>query len=183
MAITKKTTHISEAQARLIEQFKGKANFLSVLAVFAQQIQDLEEAAFEVRDDTTLDSSVGVQLDGIGDIVGIARQGLNDADYRVRIGAQILLNISSATIEQLIALVAALGAPTNVTLLEFYPAGVEIYVDQVLVNGSAIGAVMVTAKAAGVSLDFTWYEDINPFKFGVSGQGFDQGKLGEIIGA
>ena len=48
--------------------------------------------------------AVGAQLDVLGRIVGEARLGDPDANYRLRIKAGILLNVSSGTPEELLAI-------------------------------------------------------------------------------
>jgi alpha-D-ribose 1-methylphosphonate 5-triphosphate synthase subunit PhnG len=179
--LTQKTTRVTEAQDNLIDQFKDHTNIDAIVKAFAQQSQDLENAAFEVLLETTLADAIGIQLDNLGTIVGVERGGRNDADYRVRIGAQILLNTASGTIEELLALAVALGATTDVLLREVQPAKIEIEVDIPITNGAEIGAVMGQAKAGGVGFSFTWYESATPFKFDTSGQGFDQGEFGEMI--
>lgn len=179
MALTKKTDHVTEAQGNFIEQFKGKTNLDALMAAWVQQVQDLEDALFEIRDETNIDNAVGVQLDVLGRIVGVDREGRTDADFRVAINARIGLNIGSGTIEEILEQIVALGA-TNIEFLDVYPAAFDIEINDAVTNGSEIANVVNDAKPAAVRASVTWHESTNPFLFGVSGQGFDQGELGEI---
>jgi len=174
------TERLTEAVGNLIDQFKGQANIEAFIRAWAQQSQELEVAAFDVITATALAGAIGAQLDGAGAIVGVEREGRTDADYRVRIGAQILLNNASGTIEDLIQLAVALGS-TTVVLTESYPAKIEIVSDSPIVNGEEIGRVMGLAKPAGVGRWFTWFESTNPFRLDTAGQGLDQGELGEVV--
>lgn len=179
--LTHKTGRIVEALAKLIDQFKAQPNIEAVITATTQQSQELEDAGFEVIEDTLIDTAEGIQLDNLGTIVGVERSGMSDADYRVRIGAQILLNGSSGTIEDLLELIVALGAVSGVVLTEYQPARINVVINAAITNGEEIAAVLAIAKAAGVALEFTWYESLNPFLFDTAGQGFDQGELGEMI--
>lgn len=175
--LTQKTTRVVEAQGKLIDQFKNHTNIDALVKALAQQSQELEAAAFEVLLNTLLDTAVGVQLDGLGDIIGVERGGLSDADYRVRLRAQILLNKSSGTIPEIVTIGEALTI-TNFELSEVFPAKIEIEVSDLLLNGAVIANTLSRAKAGGVGFYMTWFEDSNYFEFDTVGQGFDQGKLG-----
>lgn len=182
--MTQKTTRVTEAQGKLIDEFKAHVNIDALVKAVATQSQLFENAAFEVLLNTLIATAVGVQLDLLGDIVGVERQGLSDADYRVRIGAQILLNNSSGTIPELIDLGLALGIPNGTLILrETFPAKIELETTTVLSNGLGIGLALADAKSAGVGFAFTWHESLNPFLFDTVGQGFDDGELGEMISA
>lgn len=176
------TERLAQAVANLIDQFKGQPNIEAFIEAWAQQSQEVELAAFEVLTETTLDAAVGVQLDGLGDIVGVERAGLSDTDYRLRIRAQILLNNSSGTIDDIIQIAVALGA-TSVTLAEVFPAKIELNVTTPIASGEQIGTVLADATPAGVGYWFTWYESATPFLFDTAGQGFDQGGLGALLTA
>lgn len=176
------TERLTEAVGHLIDQFQGQANIEAFIRAWAQQSQDLEVSAFGLLTGTTLATAEGVQLDGLGDVVGVERAGRSDADYRVRIGAQILRNNASGTIEEMLQVAVALGA-TSITLTEVPPAKIELDAGVPLVNGSEIGTVMGLVKPAGVGLWFTWYEDATPFTLDTAGQGLDQGELGEVVTA
>lgn len=174
------TERLAEAVGNLIDQFRGQPNFQAFIRAWAQQSQDVETAAFGVLTLTTLANAVGEQLDGTGSIVGVEREGRSDADYRVRIGAQIVLNNASGTIEDLLQLSVALGATTTV-LTEVYPAKLEIVSEVAIANGIEIGRVMGLARPAGVGHWFTYFEGTTPLRFDVSGQGLDQGELAGVV--
>ena len=89
MTLTQKSTHVQEGLANLVQQFKDKPDLAALLTSYLEQIQDLETAYFGLLTERTLNAAVGVQLDGIGAIVGEDRRGRDDADYRLAIRARI----------------------------------------------------------------------------------------------
>lgn len=174
------TERLAEAVGNLIDQFKGQPNVEAFIEAWAQQSQEIETAAFGLLTGTTLATAVGVQLDGLGELVGVEREGRSDPDYRLRISAQILFNNSSGTIEDLLQLAVALGA-TTLALTEVPPAKIELVAGLPLANGAEVARLMGLGKPAGVGMWFTWYEDATPFFLDTAGQGLDQGELGEVV--
>jgi len=171
---------ISEALARLIDQFRGQPIIGAFVAAWARQSQAVEATSFGLLEETWLATAIGVQLDGLGEIVGVERGGLSDTDYRLRIRAQVKRNVSSGTIDELLELCTDLGA-TSVVLTETPPAKIALDSQSIVVSGLQIGRLAASAKPAGVGFSFTWYESSTPFKFDTAGQGLDQGELGEMI--
>jgi hypothetical protein len=78
------------------------SNDLELLTrAYADQLQELDEAAAALLTDATLDAAVGVQLDGLGQILGVERHGFSDDHYRSLLRGQIRINTSGGTVEQL----------------------------------------------------------------------------------
>jgi len=68
---------------------------------FAQEAQELEDAAQEVLSIVSIDDSSGVQLQELGRLVGQPFSGESDALFRLRIRARIAANRSSGDPESL----------------------------------------------------------------------------------
>lgn len=102
MTLIKTTDHVGEALANLVEEFKNKPKMAAFLTALVNQIQDLEDASFEVFLNRWIDTAVGVQLDGLGAIVGEDRLGRGDDAYRLAIKARIQINFSEATPEDIL---------------------------------------------------------------------------------
>jgi len=135
-------------------------------------LEDVFEQLFRLR---TLEAAAGVQLDGIGSIVGVARDGLEDPAYRVRIGAQVRINLSTGTPEELLQIARALlPGGIDFHIDELYPAAFELVVDDVFTGvESELARAICLAKPAGVRC-FVRTNIANPFEFfgGVDGSGF-----------
>lgn len=100
------TEHEAKAKSRFIDQFKNKEKLAFAIASYAEQIQDLEDAAFEVIVERTLSSAVGVQLVTLARLVGAPVTTLVDAELRIIVQAQIAINLSDGTPEDLIKILA-----------------------------------------------------------------------------
>lgn len=73
-----------------------------LLIALMGEFQVLEEAINQLYTGYWIDEAVGAQLDVLGKIVGQARQGFSDADYRRLIRARISVNRSKGTIEDIL---------------------------------------------------------------------------------
>jgi hypothetical protein len=185
MVLSKVSTHVTQAVANLVEQYKGKPKMAATLEAFVQQVQDLEDALFELLNERDLDTAVGAQLDTLGDIVGEGRLGRNDVDYRIAIRGRILVNLSEGTPVDLIHLLEVLGEGSSVILTEYFPAALTAeLVDAVADEDEAhrIGDQLHAATAAGVLSHLIYHgvPEAERFRFDTAGQGFDEGKYGGV---
>ena len=157
---------IVQGLANLVSQFKQKEKLEAFLAVFLKQIQELEVSAFQIKLNRALDTAVGVQLDGLGEIIGLAREGLDDDAYRDRLRGQILVNITNGRAEELIAMVALFGV-SPVLVQQFDIHAFEISADSPLTPGlgATLGRLIKAAKGGGVNGIFRWFESATPFEF------------------
>lgn len=71
--MTTRLIHTDEARKRVITQYTESTKFLAALSKLANQCQDLEDALLSVQQVTDIDTAAGVNLDVIGDIVGVSR--------------------------------------------------------------------------------------------------------------
>lgn len=155
------TTHVTDSQARLPEQFKTASNLKNLIEAFADSTQDFEDLVYPLFTLLDIDTMVGVQLDGIGSIIGEPRLGRSDAEYREALRLAITLNISSGEPETVIALFKSLTDPTGaIDYYEDHPAGYVIYGDGD--QFAELLEAMEAASPAGVYvglLDFLLWED------------------------
>lgn len=108
---TLNTEHKAEALAFLTDHYKGKSVVEGLVKTFANRVQDLETAIWDVINGFLLSKPpVGDQLDKIGTIVGAARGALDDTDYLALIKLQIRVNRSAGLAEDVIQVASlALG--------------------------------------------------------------------------
>jgi hypothetical protein len=157
-----------------------KVNRLGVV----DQLQELENALFDILNNRALDNSVGVQLDGIGEILGESRSGgMSDDDYRQLLSIRIVRNISSGEPERLIQVAAALTGSSTVQLQEIFPGLVNITLSGDPGNISLLYSLLDGIAAGGVRFILTQEPDY-PFVFGgdPAGGGFDDGEFSRVIG-
>jgi len=180
MTLTQKTDHVTEALANFIERFKDKPNLAAWLTSYINQIQDLEDTYFDIMAQRCLDTAVGVQLDGLGEIVGESRQGRDDDTYRVAIRARRLLNASEGTPEELMNIISAsLDFSVTVHIREYYPAALTAEAVETFPTGydpAQIGTILRLGKPAGVKAHLLTHP-ADPFQFD-TGLGYDEGHYG-----
>lgn len=173
--ISQIVNHIEQAVDRLLYQYKGKPKIEGLLSAFVKQIQDIEDAAFPLMTDRSVETSVGVQLDQVGDIVGIGRiAGQSDEEFREAIKTQIIQNMNEGTAEQVIAAAKFFLAAEAIWYLEVYPAEIDIFTSQEIdeVDRARIRANIEKFLPAAVSLgSFGNFDAETPFIFN-EGQGF-----------
>jgi hypothetical protein len=174
MLATKITNHVQQALQRLLQQYKGKARIEGFYTSFVEQIQDLEDAIYALDAgrqlyNGTSTPAVGEQLDQIGTIVGISRNGLSDAEYLLFIFGKIAENFSDSTIPTILSVIGYVFQAPEVKIQEVYPAGIAIEILGSPIDPSlydiAIGLVQA-ALGAGVSIVFAAVSPtVNTFRF------------------
>lgn len=175
--LVQELNHCQNMIDNLLQQFKGKPRFEDFLHNFCDQFQDLEDTLFDLYLNRALETAVGAQLDGLGQIIGLERGAMDDDDYRLRLKAQIQLNVSSGTPEELLGLCVALQPLVEFELNEYGPASVVITANDVLgIDGDVISAILHSGKVGGVKLIFEWFENLPVFTFANGdGAGFNEG--------
>lgn len=165
------TQYSAAAIALLLQQFKDQITVPAFVGVFGAEIQILENAIFSLLDGCTLaDYPNGPgpwdMLDKIGAIVGLPRNGLDDASYVPALKIQIRVNRSNGLAEDIIQIAALLGGETY---LEYPPAAflVEILNIAGAFGPGQIVAMLTQAKAAGTYgvLHYTTYAPGNDFEW------------------
>ena len=146
--------HADQGIAKFLEQFKDKANLEALARSYLNRIQELENAIWEVINIRGIEESEGVGLDAIGRIVGRPRLALVDADYRIALRAQIRINRSSGTPEDMLAVTGlSIPAGNDCEYGEAYPATEIISVlGQSTFNLLVLLDNLIRAKTGGVKL-------------------------------
>lgn len=178
------TTHVADAQAQLLVQYKQSPNMLGLIAAIAGRAQILENALYAVMTLRSLATASGQQLDNLGKIVGLARAsvlgGNVDAVYAAWMRAQILVNASAGSAPNLIAIVLADGdSGTIPTVFDSGPMSCIVGIGGVATsNPVALSAALQQARAAGIHLVTYYLATTTALSFtydGTSAQAFDAG--------
>lgn len=125
------TNQFQRALALLASQFRDQksngelTNFQKLLKVLIEPAQRLEDTKWQLKTERWLSTSVGVQLDEIGAILGLPREiNESDSDYRERLQFQIFINTSSGTPEEVMAVLAFL---TEATHTNYHDIGIAAF--------------------------------------------------------
>lgn len=147
--------HVTEALERLTEQFKDKPNFVAFATALIAPVQDIEDAMQQLLLERDIETAIGAQLDMLGEIVGQARGGLGDDEYRRYVRARIKANRSRGTVEDLLQVARlVLGdADAALTLRSWGIASYDLTIaDQVITDAVAtiLLAFLKDATSVGV---------------------------------
>lgn len=146
------TDYCERATDRLAEEYKGKTRIEDILCAFTNTIQELEFVFQDLKANRSINTATGIQLDDIGEIVGLARQGLTDAQYQIAIKLQIVINTSNGEPESIIAYVKGLTNSTFVFYRPAYPAAYSLEINGTTLPPNIIKQVEI-ASPSGVAVD------------------------------
>jgi hypothetical protein len=189
--ITQNTDH-EGAVRRFIEQFKNKPDLEALTRIYLRQLQDVEDALFEIILERDLDNAVGVQLNTIGDIVQQPRTTPDDDRFRTAIRARIAINLSDATAEDLIKVANLLLQEygESYELRDEPPAQVRLTIHDPLQSSDAdlFHTLLDEADAGGVRFVLQWNNSLatanDKLLFGdTSGSTVTGGGLGSTTGS
>lgn len=107
--------YVALLKSDLIEQFRGKPNIEAFVEVIGQELQEVYDFLYQLRNDRGVYNAVGKQLDGVGDIVALSRMEagqlagnpipfdiIDDELYRQYLIFKILKNTCDCTYPEII---------------------------------------------------------------------------------
>jgi hypothetical protein len=160
-----------------------------LIASEADQVQAIENTLNQINSGRQLFNGTsypaqGAQLDGIGQIVGIARNGLSDAEYLVFILGKIGENYSNGTLPDVTNIIGLVFQTPTFTLIPFYPAEVNLQIPATsgLPPSLYSTAVNIGEKSisAGIGVGFASVYPANPFLCGAVGKPSVGGGFGAL---
>lgn len=167
--------YYERAVALLASQFQiknpdgSRTNFQKMLYAIISQIQEIQTQENLLISMRTLDFAQGVQLDGLGEIIGLARiAGQSDDSYRQALQFQIFVNGSQGTPEQVIYILSFLTNASKIWYNEVYPAAYQMTTDGLTFpeNPSDLVSAIQSVSPAGVNfIGVTATYGTNPFSF------------------
>jgi hypothetical protein len=119
--------HARLLRERLPLQFH-KTRILALVDAFALGVQCMEADIFGVWLSTQLGNASGDGLDQWGALVGEARGGLGDTEYRVFIDAKLLVLIFKGTLDETIEIFRRITAPSISIRADPVTAGIVLWV-------------------------------------------------------
>jgi len=137
-------THRLLLARRLLYQFRGKPVLQAMAQSIGAELDEIETALAAIGA-LTVAAEDGVQLDGDGALLGVARAGRSDTDYRAAIQAQARINSGTARIEDVLFALGTILDAGAFGLNEPAPATVRVTVTAPL---DGVGAPTGTELAA-----------------------------------
>ena len=169
--------HAERAKAALLSTNKFRPRILALTEALGAGAQMLEDPLFGFIVGWNVNLVSGKALDVFGNIVGEARQGLDDATYKRFVQARIRANVAEGTRDELIEIYALLMAADDVRYFDLPPAAFALQAQRPVflddITAARVAAFMIDVKPAGVGM--TLIEAIAPvFTYDV-GPGYDVG--------
>lgn len=92
-AIADIETHVEDARARLVYAMRNSEDFKKVLDIFNRRVQIVENVYRGITPTLLFDipTAYGQQLDQLGNLLGLPREGWDDPLYRIYLRTQSLL--------------------------------------------------------------------------------------------
>lgn len=164
--ITDYDTHVG----RFVEQLKDKPMFDALAKSYLDEVQELENALYEIILERLLENAVGAQLTNIGKIVGAPRTTDNDVDYKSQVRAKIAINLSDGTPEDIITVMALIVGHENFHIKEEPGMQLRVVLHEPLVITPSIVVKLLDAADIGggrLLLNYTTsLVESNKLKFG-----------------
>jgi hypothetical protein len=111
---------------RMLSRYRGADRIEAVYQAIGDGAQLLEDLAFDVLVSTTIADATGDALDQWGAVVGVDRQGARDREYRRYIRAQVLVNKSLGSVDELTEIYETLTEPSRVLHNAHHPSGFRL---------------------------------------------------------
>jgi len=121
------TDLIVTALSRLTNQFSESPKLRGMVEAMVRPLQDALATIDQLRTERWPSTAIGVQLDGVGHIVGEPRNGRSDDEYRAAIAFRIFVNTSNATPGDLIQGLKTLTRADEIQYIEQYPATAMLF--------------------------------------------------------
>lgn len=134
-----------------------RPRIMALVDATARRVQELEDAALDLRLVLGLDDATGGWLDRLGRIVGETREGLDDQTYRRFVRARLAINASEGGVEELLSIGRALGGGTAL-YHPAYPAAYQLTLVTPTPSPASLDARLrqritdATASGVGVAL-------------------------------
>jgi hypothetical protein len=156
MLVTEITTHVPDALDRLLQQYK-RPLMEGLITVFAQQAQKLENALYPLGTLCQIANAYGAQLDGLGQLLDLPRNGLDDQTYILFLYGKIAEDFSDTTIRAITNVINYVFQAQVVIMQEIYPAGISVQVAGTPLTESLFPlavSLVQAAMGAGIQLVF-----------------------------
>lgn len=156
----------TEALDRLAGQFQDKPKVRGMLEAIVGPLDAVLADIDALKNERWIDTAIGVQLDGCGEIVGEKRMGRDDDAYRAAIRFRVFVNISNGTPSDMQQALTFLVGGDDRQYLEVYPATVMLFSDGPNPPSDIYDQIQDIAPAAISDVPVMVSYTQKPFRFG-----------------
>jgi hypothetical protein len=148
-------SHVTEGVALLTSRYKGQPVITGLVTALMARLQVIEASYWSLINATMLANHPMAGgpwsiLDQLGYLVGVLRNGLDDADFLALIKLQAKVNRSRGTPEDVLSLGTLMAAPGSAIYLEMPLAAFYLACLNVALNYPIFYSLIRQARAAGV---------------------------------
>lgn len=153
--------HVAKALSRLPEQLKNSTVLISLIRALLSPAQEIEEVFYALLALKSIDDATGAQLDLIGKLVGQARGGNLDDDYRKFIRVRLSVNKSRGLRSDYIKIISLLY-PTAKIEVRARGGAAEVTIHNITISNADAAIIMSflqLAHGAGVRVVLGTFPD------------------------
>ena len=154
MSYPEQINHVEVALSRLPSVWKDKPIMQGFITAFASNIQVIEELLFDMLNNRSVFTAIGAQLDVVGLLVGVARLGRDDLDYRNAVFKQIAINNADGSTENILETVRLLTQVDGVYMWEHPAASFFLLINGGYFDGLASTLDAISSAGVGAVLLF-----------------------------
>jgi hypothetical protein len=124
-----------------------------------ERIQEIEDALWDLYEAFDLSTAVGVQLDALGRIAGLARSYSDTDDvYRIKVAARLIVLRSRGTLEDVLSVFHVLEPDSDLVVTEYQPAKFTLEIVDAVdpANVGLYSLFLKQARAGGVRAILLW---------------------------
>lgn len=164
---------VAQGLAWLTSAYVAQPNVRAMLAVYLAPFQEIQTALFEVYVGRMLANAtlydlpeMNAVLDVLGNIVGVARQGLSDEEYAILIRVCALCNRSSGTMADwstIVGILQSSGASSGILTWEQGIRAFELGLWDIQIPPSILAGMLSRARPSGITgfLSYSTWPDGN----------------------
>lgn len=142
---------------KILYRFKESKNLNDLMVSLLQEVSVLEDTFSNLYNYRNIDDAVGIQLDQIGKIVGEARVGRGDDEYRLAISVRTIINKGSGTTSDIEEILTEVSSPYFIQIFMHEPASIYIYIKTPELPDPNLKDLIQEALPAGVNLGYIGY--------------------------
>jgi hypothetical protein len=138
----------SVARVRLAGRINQKPLVEAVATSLPKQLTIVEATLDQLKNERSIDTAIGVQLDRVGEIVGEPRNGRDDETYRQYIKFRVFVNVSKGRPHDVSYATRFITQGDDIQYQEFFPAQVVMFSDGYAANQDTPSLLQDVSPAA-----------------------------------
>src|SRR6478736_8894 len=140
--------YASIARVRLAGRVNQKPLVEALAVSLPKQLTIVEATLDQLKNERSIDTAIGVQLDKVGEIVGEPRNGRDDETYRQYIRFRVFINISKGRPHDVSYATRFATQGDDIQYHEFFPALVVMFSDGYASNFETLSLLQEVSPAA-----------------------------------